>query len=72
MDALKILGVILIIAGLLAVVYRGFTYTSETHEADIGPIELKVKEKKTVDIPTWAGIGAVVVGAGLVALRRKQ
>lgn len=71
MDAIKILGVILIIAGLLVLVYRGFTYTSETHETQIGPLELKVKEKKKVHFPVWTGVVAILAGAGILAFRRK-
>lgn len=69
MNAAKVLGVVLIVAGLLTLVYHGFTYTSDTHKAEIGPLELKVKEKKTVDIPPWASIGAIVVGAALLVVR---
>jgi len=69
MNATRILAVVLIIAGALALGYGGFTYTKENHEAKIGPIELNVKEKQTVDIPIWAGIAALVVG-GVLLLRR--
>jgi multidrug transporter EmrE-like cation transporter len=64
MNALKLLGLALIVAGVLALAYKGFTYTEDTHEAKIGALELSVKEKQRVTIPTWAGIAAVVAGAG--------
>ena len=48
-------------AGILALVYGGFSYTKETHEAKIGPIELSVKDKQTVNVPVWAGVGAIVL-----------
>lgn len=72
MTALKIVGVILIVAGTLALVYRGFTYTKETHDAKLGPIEFSVKEKETITIPTWAGVGAIVVGGILLLVPGKK
>src|SRR5688572_8019888 len=67
MNAVKILAVVLIVAGILGLAYGSFSYTKETHEAKLGPIELSVKDKQTVNIPVWAGVGAIVVGV----LRRK-
>ena len=72
MNALKILGVVLIVAGVLALVYRGFSYTKETHDAKLGPIEFSVKEKETITIPTWAGVGAIVVGGILLLVPGKK
>jgi len=66
MSSTKIAAIILIIAGALALAYGGFTYTKETHDVKLGPIELSVKEKKTVNIPMWAGIGAIVLGGVLL------
>jgi TRAP-type C4-dicarboxylate transport system permease small subunit len=66
MNGTKIAAIILIIAGALALAYGGFTYTKDTHEVKLGPIELSVKEKKTVNIPMWAGIGAIVIGGVLL------
>ncbi len=72
MSTIKILGVVLILAGTLALVYRGFTYTKDTHEAKLGPIEFSLKEKETVNIPTWAGVGAIVIGGILLLARGKK
>jgi len=66
MNAIKIIAFVLIIAGVLGLVYGGFTYTKETHEAKLGPLELSVKDKETVNIPVWAGIGAIVIGGALL------
>jgi hypothetical protein len=66
MSALKIVGLVLILAGILGLVYRSFSYTKETHEAKIGPLELQLKEKETVNVPVWAGVGAIIVGAALL------
>ena len=73
MNAMKIAGAVLIVAGVLALVFSGFSYTKETHSAKLGPLELSMKEKETVSIPTWAGIGAIVLGGILViaGARRK-
>jgi TRAP-type C4-dicarboxylate transport system permease small subunit len=70
MDAIKIVALLLIIGGALALGYGGFTYTKENHETKIGPIELNVKEKETVNIPIWAGVGAIVLGGVLLLGRR--
>jgi TRAP-type C4-dicarboxylate transport system permease small subunit len=72
MDAVKIVAMILIVAGILALAYGSFSYTKETHEAKIGPLELSVKEKETVNIPVWAGVGAIVVGGILLVVRVKR
>jgi hypothetical protein len=61
----------LLLAGVLAVIYGGFSYTTDTHSADLGPIELSVEEEEHVNIPLWAGIGAIAVGGLTLALRRR-
>lgn len=70
MNAIRIVALGLIIAGALALAYGGFTYTKENHQANIGPLQLNVKEKETVNIPVWAGIFAVVAGGVLLFVRR--
>jgi TRAP-type C4-dicarboxylate transport system permease small subunit len=72
MSAAKIVGIVLIAAGTLGLVYGGFTYTKETHEAKIGSLELSVKDKETVNVPVWAGVGAVVVGGLLLLVPEKR
>jgi len=66
MNAIRIAAIALIVAGVLGLAYGGFSYTKETHEAKLGPIELSVTEKQTVNIPVWAGIGAIVIGGALL------
>lgn len=66
MDSLRIVALALLVAGVLALVYGSFTYTRETHETKIGPLELSVKDRETVNIPVWAGIAAIVAGGGLL------
>jgi uncharacterized membrane protein len=72
MNALKILGIVLIVGGILGLVYGGFSYTKETHEAKIGPITLSVTDKEQVNIPMWVGIGAVVVGGLILVFGSKK
>ena len=62
----QIVAVILIVGGVLGLLYGGFSYTKETHEAKIGPLQFSIKEKETVNIPVWAGIAAI--GAGVLVL----
>jgi len=62
MNALKVFAIVLLVAGTLSLVYGGFSYTKDTTALKLGPIELSVKEKQQVNIPLWAGIGAIVVG----------
>lgn len=66
MNAAKIAAILLIVAGVLGLVYGGFTYTSDTHRADIGPMHLKVVEKDHLNIPIWAGVGMIVAGGLLL------
>ncbi len=68
MSASKIIAIVLIVAGILGLVYGKFTYTKETHDAKIGPIEMSIKDNETVNVPVWAGIGAIVIGAGLLVV----
>jgi TRAP-type C4-dicarboxylate transport system permease small subunit len=72
MDAIKLVAVILIIAGILALVFGGFSFTKEKHTAHIGSIDLSLKEKEHVNVPLWAGVAAIVVGAGLLLMRPRH
>ncbi len=70
MNAIKMLAIVLIVAGVLGLAYGSFTYTKETHQAKIGPIELSVKDKETVNIPVWAGVVSVAAGLVLLFVRK--
>jgi len=72
MNAARIAAIALIAAGILGLVYGGFSFTKETHEASIGPVEISVEEKQNVNIPIWAGVGAIVVGGALLFLGRRK
>jgi len=67
-NPIKIAALVLIVAGVLGLVYGSFSYTKETHEAKVGPIELTMKDKETVNIPVWAGVGAIAIGGALLLL----
>ncbi|HSJ80377.1 MAG TPA: hypothetical protein VK910_04105, partial [Thiobacillus sp.] len=70
MNSIKMLAIVLTVAGGLALAYGGFTYTKDTHQAKLGPIEMSVKETQTVNIPIWAGLGLIVAGVGLLFVRK--
>jgi len=72
MNAVKIAAVVLIVAGVLGLVYGSFSYTKETHEAKLGPLELSVSDKQTVNVPVWAGVGAIVIGGALLLIGSKN
>jgi uncharacterized membrane protein len=72
MGLVKIVAIVLILGGLLGLVYGGFSYTKETQEAKIGPIELSVNETKTVNVPVWVGVAAILAGGGLLIFLGKK
>jgi len=72
MNAIKSVAIVLIVAGVLALLYGGFSYTKDTTAVKLGPIELSVKEKETVNVPIWVGVGAIVVGGLLLVVGGKK
>jgi hypothetical protein len=70
LSAIRLVAIVLIVAGIAGLLLGTFTYTKSTHEANLGPLSLSVKEKKTVNIPLWAGIAAIVAGALLLVVPR--
>lgn len=72
MNLNKLVGIVLLAAGALALVYGGFSYTKDTTAVKLGPLELSVKEKASVNVPVWAGVGAIVVGGLLLAFGGKR
>jgi TRAP-type C4-dicarboxylate transport system permease small subunit len=71
MGSMKIAGIVLVVLGLLGLAYGGFTYTKDTHDTKIGPLEISLKDRERVNIPIWAGVAAVVAGGVLVVIPRK-
>ena len=72
MNTLKLTAVALIVAGALGLLYGSFSYTKQTQAVKLGPLELAVKERQTVNVPIWAGVGALVVGGVLLVLGSKR
>jgi len=68
---MRMLAIVLLIAGALALAYGGFSYTRETHEAKLGPVEIAITEKQRVNVPVWAGVALLVVGGGLLLSGKK-
>jgi hypothetical protein len=67
MSGMRMLGLALLVSGILALAYGGFTYTKDTDKVNIGPIHFEVKDKERVNIPLWAGVAIAIVGGVLLA-----
>ena len=72
MNAVKIMGIVLIVAGIVGLLYGSFSYTRETHDISCGRLEMSVAEKQTVNVPVWAGVGVIVGGGALLLYGSKQ
>ena len=72
MNTTRIIAIAIIAAGVLALVYGGFSYTKDTTAVKLGPIELSVKEKERVNVPVWAGVGAIVIGGLILVFGSKK
>lgn len=72
MNPIKLTAVVLIVAGVLGLLYGGFSYTKDTTVVKLGPIEVTAKEKQTVNVPLWAGVGAIAVGGLLLVAGGKK
>jgi len=66
LNTTRLVAIALIVAGALGLAYGGFSYTKDTTAVKLGPIELSIREKETVNIPVWAGVAAIVVGGVLL------
>ena len=72
MNPIKIVAIVLIIAGAAALAFGGFSFTKETHKAEIGPLKLSVQEKENVNIPSWAGLAAIIAGVVMLVVPTKK
>ena len=72
MNATKVIAILLIVAGALGLIYQQFSYTKETTQAKLGPLELSVKQKETVNVPLWVSLGAIGVGIVLLVTARRK
>jgi len=68
MNPQKIIAIVLLVAGALGLAYGGFSYTKETHQADLGPIQLSFDEKERINVPVWAGVGMLAIGGLLLVV----
>jgi len=71
MSAMKIIGAILLVAGILGLAYGHFEYTKETHQGQFGPFSFSIAEKETAVIPSWASLAVIVAGVVLLVVPRK-
>lgn len=72
MNPIRLIAIVLIVAGALGLLYGGFSYTKQTHDVKLGPVEFSVKEKQDVNIPVWAGVAALVAGGLLLVFGGKK
>jgi hypothetical protein len=72
MTPVRVIAILLIVAGIAGLAFGSFSYTKETHQADIGPLELSVEEKETVNVPVWAGVAALLNGGGLLVVGARK
>jgi uncharacterized membrane protein YidH (DUF202 family) len=68
---MRMIGIVILAVGILALVYGGFSYTKQTHEAKLGPLEFSLSENRRVNVPIWAGVAFAVVGGGLLLSGKK-
>ena len=71
MNTAKLIGIIMIVMGGLGLAYGGFSYTKETTGMKVGPLELKVQEKETINVPLIVSAGVMAVGVFLLVVGRK-
>jgi TRAP-type C4-dicarboxylate transport system permease small subunit len=72
MNAIRLAAFVLIMVGALGLGYGGFSYTKQTHQAKVGPLELSVQDKQTVNVPIWVGVGAIVIGGVLLLVGSRK
>jgi hypothetical protein len=72
MKPLSLAGVVLVVLGLAALVYQGFTYTSRETVIDVGPIHATADRQRTVPLPPVVGIVAVMGGVALLVAGARQ
>jgi TRAP-type C4-dicarboxylate transport system permease small subunit len=68
---MRMIAIVMLAAGILALVYGGFSYTKQTHEAKLGPLEFSLTENRRINVPIWAGVALAVVGGGLLLSGKK-
>mgnify|MGYP000964107397 FL=1 len=66
MNPIKIIAILLLLAGVLGLALGSFSYTKDSTALKLGPLEMTVKEKETVNVPMWAGVAAIAAGGLLL------
>ncbi len=72
MSPLKIAGIVLVVAGALALAYGGFSYTRDSHETQLGPFKFSLQQKERVNVPQWGGLGAIAIGVVLLVIGKRK
>ena len=72
MNPIKVAAIALIALGVVGLTYGGFSYTRDSSTATMGPMSITVKDQRTVNMPVWAGVGAIVISAGLLLVPLKK
>lgn len=72
MNPTKIIAIILLVGGVLGLLYGGFSYTKDSTAVKLGPLELTVKDKQTVNVPLWASIAAMAAGGMLLVFGSRK
>lgn len=72
MNPKNLVAAVLLVAGLVGLIYGGFSYTKDTTVAKLGSLEISAQEKKSIDFPLWASVGALVAGGLLLALGNRK
>lgn len=72
MGGIKMLALALLAGGVLGLMYGGFSYTKDVHSAKVGAIELSVADQQRINIPVWAGVGAIVIGGVLLLFKARR
>jgi len=72
MTILKFIGISLLIAGVLGLVYNRVSFTREVHETNFGPLTVAVTEDHHVKVPLWAGVSGIILGIGFIAMKNRS
>lgn len=72
MKPLVIVGIVLVALGVIALVYQGFSYTTERQVADLGIAEIRSQDTETIPIPPWIGVVLVAAGVGAILLAKRS
>lgn len=69
---MRVIGIILLVVGILMIIFTRVNFTTEKKVIDAGPIEVNKEEHHSVDWPTYAGVGIIIIGGLAVYSARKR